>query len=132
MHVLPRSASRHGTEILLSGKPHALGRECETITDVATVNALEIRCSSSRSILSHAGSTIKEKAMRALLIAIATTFVAGLATASPVSQRVAVYDHRTNETHYVYRSTDSDFVGASAKTPSAQQKKPSWYTFGHP
>ena len=70
--------------------------------------------------------------MRALLIALATMFVAGCATAPPVGQRVAVYDHKTNETHYVYRSTDSDFVGASAKTPSAQQTKPSWYSFGHP
>ena len=70
--------------------------------------------------------------MRALLIAVATIFVAGCATAPPVGQRVAVYDHKTNETHYVYRSTDSDFVGASAKTPSAQQTTPSWYRVGHP
>lgn len=69
--------------------------------------------------------------MRTLLIAVATTFVAGCATAPPVGQRVAVYDHKTNETHYVYRSTDSDFVGTSAKT-DAQKAKPSWYKFGHP
>ena len=67
--------------------------------------------------------------MRALLIAVATIFVAGCATTAPIGQKVAVYDHKTNETHYVYRSTDSDFVGTSAKTPSA---KPSTYRVGHP
>ena len=69
--------------------------------------------------------------MRALLIAVATIFVAGCATAPPVGQRIAVYDHKTNETHYVYRSADSDFVGASAKTPSAPWAKPGGYPFGH-
>ena len=69
--------------------------------------------------------------MRALLIAVATIFVAGCATAPPVGQRVAVYDHKTNETHYVYRSADSDFVGASATTPSKRWAKPGGWPFGH-
>ena len=68
--------------------------------------------------------------MRALLIAVASIFVAGCATTPPTGQRVAVYDHKTNEIHYVYRSTDSDFVGTSAKTPSATN--PSTYRVGHP
>jgi len=79
-----------------------------------------------------ADRNIKETAMRALLIAVATIFVAGCATAPPVGQRVAVYDHKTNETHYVYRSADSDFVGTSAKTPGEQKTKPSSYRVGHP
>jgi len=69
--------------------------------------------------------------MRALLIAVAAVFVAGCATAPPVGQRVAVYDHKTNQIHYVDRSTDSDFVGASEKTPSARWAKPGGYPFGH-
>ena len=69
--------------------------------------------------------------MRALLTAVAAIFVASCATTPPTGQRVAVYDHKTNETHYVYRSADSDFVGASAKTPSTQKAKPGGYPFGH-
>ena len=69
--------------------------------------------------------------MRALLIAIAAVFVAGCATA-PAGEKIAVYDHKNNYTRYAYRSADSDFVGTSAKTPSAQNTKPSWYSFGHP
>jgi hypothetical protein len=69
--------------------------------------------------------------MRAVLIAIATVFVAGCATA-PMGEKIAVYDHKNNVTRYAYRSADSDFVGTSAKTPNAQQAKPSWYAFGHP
>ena len=69
--------------------------------------------------------------MRALLIAIAAVFVAGCATA-PAGERIAVYDHKNNYTRYAYRSVDSDFVGTSAKTPSAQNTKPSWYSWGHP
>jgi len=68
--------------------------------------------------------------MRALLTAVAIILVAGCATTPPTGQRVAVYDHKTNETHYVYRSTDSDFVGTSAKTPGPT--KPSTYRVGHP
>ena len=67
--------------------------------------------------------------MRALLIAVAAIVFAGCATVPPGAQRVAVYDHRTNEIHYVYRSVDSDFVGTSAKTPGA---KPPTYKVGHP
>lgn len=69
--------------------------------------------------------------MRGLLIAIAAIFVAGCATA-PTGDKIAVYDHKNNVTRYAYRSSDSEFVGTSAKTPSAQQAKPSWYSFGHP
>lgn len=69
--------------------------------------------------------------MRALLTAIAVMFVAGCATA-PAGERIAVYDQKNNTTRYVYRSAGSDFVGTSAKTPSAQKTKPSWYSFGHP
>ena len=69
--------------------------------------------------------------MRVLLTAIAVIFVAGCATA-PAGEKIAVYDHKNNTTSYVYRSTGSDFVGTSAKTPSAQKTKPSWYAFGHP
>ena len=72
--------------------------------------------------------------MRALLIAIAAVFVAGCATA-PAGEKVekiAVYDHKNNYTRYAYRSTDSDFVGTSAKAPSEQKAQPSWYRFGHP
>jgi hypothetical protein len=79
----------------------------------------------------EADQNIEESIMRALLIAVAAIFVAGCATTPPTGQRVAVYDHKTNETHYVYRSTDSDFVGTSAKT-DAQKAKPSWYKVGHP
>jgi hypothetical protein len=35
-------------------------------------------------------------------------------------------------THYVYRSADSDFVGTSAKAPSATTTKNSTYKVGHP
>ena len=69
--------------------------------------------------------------MRALPIAIAAVFVAGCATA-PAGERIAIYDHKNNTTRYAYRSADSDFVGTSAKTPSVQDRKPSWYRFGHP
>lgn len=69
--------------------------------------------------------------MRALLIALGAVFVAGCATA-PAGEKIAVHDQKTNLTRYAYRSADSDFIGTSAKTPSAQSKKPSWYTFGHP
>ncbi len=65
--------------------------------------------------------------MRALLMAIAAIFVAGCATTPPAGQKIAVYDHRNNVTHYVYRSTDSDFVSTSAKAQDAQKVKPSWY-----
>ena len=78
-----------------------------------------------------ANRNIKEIFMRALLIAIAAVFVAGCATA-PAGEKIAVYDHKNNTTHYAYRSADSDFVGTSAKAPSAQNTKPSWYSFGHP
>ena len=70
--------------------------------------------------------------MRALLIAVATIFVAGCATTPPTGQRVAVYDHKNSVTRYAYKSADSEFVGTSAKTPSAQKTQPSWYAFGHP
>jgi len=69
--------------------------------------------------------------MRAVLIAVAAVFVAGCAT-TPAGEKIAVYDHKNNVTRYAYRSADSDFVGTSAKTPSAQKTTPSWYAFGHP
>ncbi|HEY8130771.1 MAG TPA: hypothetical protein VII12_02675 [Thermoanaerobaculia bacterium] len=69
--------------------------------------------------------------MRALLTAVAVIFVAGCATA-PAGERIAVYDHKYNTVSYAYRSAGSEFVGTSAKTPSAQKTKPSWYSFGHP
>jgi hypothetical protein len=69
--------------------------------------------------------------MRAFLTAIAAIFVAGCASV-PAGEKIAVYDHRNNETRYVYRSAGSEFVGTSAKTPSAQKTKPAWYSFGHP
>ena len=69
--------------------------------------------------------------MRALLIAVATIFVAGCATAPASGQKVAIYDHKYNQYHFVNQSTDSDFVGASAKTPSVQKAKPGGYPFGH-
>ena len=73
--------------------------------------------------------------MRALPTAIVAIFVAGCATApapAPAGDKIAVYDHRSMVTHYVYRSADSDFVGTSAKTPNAQKAKPSSYSLGHP
>ena len=69
--------------------------------------------------------------MRVFLIVIAAIFAAGCATA-PAGERIAVYDHKNNVTRYAYRSADSEFVGTSAKTPSAQTTKPAWYAFGHP
>jgi hypothetical protein len=69
--------------------------------------------------------------MRAFLIAIAAVFVAGCATA-PAGEKIAVYDHKNSVTRYAYKSADSEFVGASARTPSAQKTQPSWYAFGHP
>ena len=68
--------------------------------------------------------------MRALLTAIAAIFVAGCAT-TPAGEKIAVYDHKNNVTRYVYRSADSDFVGTSARTPSAPKAKPGGYPFGH-
>ena len=68
--------------------------------------------------------------MRAGLIAIAALFVAGCATA-PAGEKIAVYDHKNSVTRYAYRSAESDFVGASAKTTSGQKTQPSWYAFGH-
>ena len=70
--------------------------------------------------------------MRAFLIAIAAIFVAGCATAPPTGQRIAVYDHKYNITTYVYESADSDFVGTSAKSSSAQLTRPSAQSFGRP
>src|SRR5260221_228236 len=78
-----------------------------------------------------ANRSIKEMIMRALLMAIATIFVAGCATA-PAGEKIAVYDHKNSVTRYANRSAESDFVGTSAKKPSAQPAKPSWYSFGHP
>ncbi len=65
--------------------------------------------------------------MKALLIAIAATFVAGCAT--PSGERVAVYDHKTNSTRYAYKTSGNEFVGTSAE---AEKPKPTWYRFGHP
>jgi hypothetical protein len=81
--------------------------------------------------LQAADRNIEEPIMHAIPTAIAAIFVAGCATA-PAGERIAVYDHKNNVTRYAYRSAESDFVGASAKTPSAQKKMPSWYIFGHP
>ena len=69
--------------------------------------------------------------MRTALIAIAAIFVAGCATA-PAGEGIAVYDHKNNVTRYAYQAPQSEFVGTSAKAPSMQQAKPSWYAFGHP
>jgi hypothetical protein len=76
---------------------------------------------------------IEETIMRALPTAIAAVFMAGCATAPiPAGDKIAVYDHRNMVTHYVYRSSDSDFVGTSAKAPSATTTKTSTYKVGHP
>ncbi len=69
--------------------------------------------------------------MRAFVSIIAVIFTAGCAT-SPVGERIAVYDHKTNATRYAYRSADSGFVGTSAKVANPATAKPSWYAFGHP
>jgi hypothetical protein len=69
--------------------------------------------------------------MRAFPTVIAAIFVAGCATA-PAGERIAVYDHKSNTTHYVYRSAQSEFVGTSAKTQNPAKAKPAWYAFGHP
>jgi len=78
-----------------------------------------------------ANRNIKEKIMRAFLIAIAAIFAAGCATA-PTGERIAVYDHKYNVTTYIYKSADSDFVGTSAKSSDAQLTRPSWHSFGRP
>ena len=57
--------------------------------------------------------------MRTLLMALAAIFVAGCATA-PAGEKIAVYDHKNNVTRYAYRSTESDFVGTSSRTPSSR------------
>ena len=69
--------------------------------------------------------------MRAFLSAIAVIFVAGCATA-PAGPRIAIYDHKYNEIHFVYGPAQSDFVGTSATAPGATKPKTSTYKVGHP
>lgn len=71
--------------------------------------------------------------MRTLLLTLATFVLAGCASApsAPTGQRIAVDDHKHGGTRYAYRSTDSDFVGTSAKSTDVA-KRPPWYRSGHP
>ena len=76
--------------------------------------------------------------MRALLITIVAVFIAGCATAAttstaaPTDKKVAVTDQKYGGTRYAARSTESDFVGTSAKAQTTKKKQPSWIVFGHP
>lgn len=76
--------------------------------------------------------------MRALLITIVAVIVGGCATAgttstaAPAETKIAVTDHKYGGTRYATRSTESDFVGTSAKAQAPKKKQPSWIVFGHP
>ena len=71
--------------------------------------------------------------MRAFLITVVAIFIAGCATvAVPAGEKIAVTDHKYGETRYATRSTESDFVGTSAKAQTPKKNQPSWIVFGHP
>jgi len=71
--------------------------------------------------------------MRALLIAVVAVFIAGCATAAvPAGDKIAVTDHKYGGTRYATKSTESDFVGTSAKPQTTKKKQPAWIVFGHP
>lgn len=69
--------------------------------------------------------------MRALLLAIAATVVAGCATTS-TGERTAVYDRKYNQFSFVRKAPQSDFVGTGAAGRQADTPPPSWYLRNHP
>lgn len=69
--------------------------------------------------------------MRALLAAIAATFLASCAS-TPTGDTVTRYDHKYNQAYVVKQQADSEFVGTGAKAGDPAKAKPSWYVRGHP
>ena len=78
--------------------------------------------------------------MRAFLITIVAIFIAGSATAATAvpadtDKKISVTDQKYGGTRYATKatkSTESDFVGTSAKPQTTKKKQPSWIVFGHP
>ena len=70
--------------------------------------------------------------MRALLVVVAATFLAGCASTPAMTNMTKVWDQKYNQPRYAVKPSDSDFVGTSAMAGTSARKLPSWYARGHP
>jgi hypothetical protein len=78
--------------------------------------------------------------MRALLTTMTIVFLTGCASV-PTGDRVAVYDHKYNQTYfmakqktlsYPAKQPERDFVGAGATQSEKATPKPHWYVRADP
>ena len=72
-----------------------------------------------------------EITMRAIILVLAATIVAGCASVPSNEWTAKNYDRKYNMISLA-KAYPSDFVGTSANSAAPAKAKPGWYKFGHP